>query len=157
MQWRARSFKAKGAAEGLGAQKRESMCEFLSIDLDQWHETGGDFASLGHSIVSGDTFVHQNWGVAMGTQRVEASDAANYPAIPGQPPAKNYLAQNVSSAEVDSHVVLAQTAYVLCTCLNRQNILSPQDVFTMGSWFSIHRWILCHPTSQKRSVSCGIQ
>ena len=47
MQRGARSFKAKGAAEGLGVQKRESMCEFLSIDLDQWHETGGDFAPLG--------------------------------------------------------------------------------------------------------------
>lgn len=27
-------------AGGLGAQKRESVCEFLSVDLDQWHETG---------------------------------------------------------------------------------------------------------------------
>lgn len=38
----------------------------------------------------------------MGTQKAEASDAPHYPAIPGQPSAKNYLAQNIDIAEVES-------------------------------------------------------
>lgn len=148
MQWRARS------AEGLGAQKRVRMWiskRWLRPVAWNW----GDFAPLGHSVISGDTFVHQNWGLlwALRGQRpvmlliILPFQASPQPII---------IWPKTSILLKLRHVVLAQTAYVLCTCLNRQNILSPQDVFTMGSWFSKHRWIMCHPTSQKRSVSCGI-
>lgn len=84
----------------------------------------------------------------MGTEE-QGSDAANYPAIPGQPPAKNFLAQNVNSAEVDSHVVLPQTVYVLCTCLNRQNILSLGCIYHGKLVLNAQMDPYCHPTSQK--------
>ena len=61
------------------------MREFLSNGLDQWYETGW-FCPPGTFGYIWRHFCLLELGDIIGTERVEATDAANYPAIPRPAP-----------------------------------------------------------------------
>lgn len=68
-------------------------------DFEQWFSTGDDFAPEGTLAMSRDIFGCHDWGSGWG-----ARDAATHPIMCRTVfITKNYLTQNISSAEVERH------------------------------------------------------